>query len=65
MASSGDWDDKAWLRERGWVPDRNAWRLMTDRRVRICSFVEACKFQRRSDAAKRSAAPATKEGKAK
>jgi len=44
--------EEAWLRERGWVPDRNAWRLMTGGRVRIYSFEEACKFQRRSDRAK-------------
>lgn len=45
-------DDELWLRERGWVPDRNAWRLMVGRRVCIYTFGEACKFQRRSDRAK-------------
>lgn len=44
----------AWLRERGWVPDGNAWRLMVGPRVRIYSFDEACKFQQRSDRAKRA-----------
>ncbi len=46
-------EDEAWLLDRGWVPDRNAWRLMTGRRVRIYSLEEACKFQRRSDAARK------------
>lgn len=59
-ASPAAVSQEEWLRSRGWVPGGNAWRLMIGRRVRIYSFDEACKFQRRSDKAKgrASATPA-------